>query len=215
MPIPDFRTLESQEVSRPSPNLLDVLYNCQERQSWYRENVRINQQQERPFVGSASLQMEASAAADSIRNTLGFGLDVRSECRTWEDALRLFIQKSGQAGILIMVSGVVLSNNKRKLNVKEFRGSALSDPLAPLVFVNGSDTKSGQIFYAGPRTGPYLADYLGGFQCKRRAATWSQERRSMVQRCCRRVTGSAGGPSTHVAGRRAPRSGHDAFTSGF
>lgn len=146
MPIPDFRTLDSQELRRPSPNLLDMLYNCQERQSWYRENARINQEQARPFVGSASLQMEASAAADSIRNTLGFGLNERRACSTWEEALRLFIQKADQAGILVMVSGVVLSNNKRKLDVKEFRGFALSDPLAPLVFINGSDTKSGQMF---------------------------------------------------------------------
>lgn len=146
MPIPDFRTLDSRELRRPSPNLLDMLYNCQERQSWYRENARINQEQARPFVGSASLQMEPCTAADSIRNTLGFGLNERRACRTWEEALRLFIQTADQAGILVMVSGVVLSNNKRKLDLKEFRGFALSDPLAPLVFINGSDTKSGQMF---------------------------------------------------------------------
>lgn len=33
IPIPDFRTLTGQPVTRPSPNLLDTIYICQERQS--------------------------------------------------------------------------------------------------------------------------------------------------------------------------------------
>ncbi|MDR2878127.1 MAG: helix-turn-helix transcriptional regulator, partial [Chromatiales bacterium] len=37
LPIPDFRTHDGRGVRRASPNLLDMLYACQERQGWYRE----------------------------------------------------------------------------------------------------------------------------------------------------------------------------------
>ncbi len=146
IPIPDFRTVAGQTVTRPSPNLLDTIYACQERQSWYREFARLSRQPELRFVNSATLAMPSETVAARMRETLDFQVSARRECPTWTDALRLFTRQADEAGVLVMVSGVVMSNNRRRLDPAEFRGFALSDPLAPLVFVNGSDTKAAQMF---------------------------------------------------------------------
>lgn len=146
LPIPDFRTVDGRGVRRPSPELLDMIYACQERQGWYKEFSLTTRQPEVEFVGSARLQDRAVAVAASMAETLSFDLEARAICRTWEEALRLFIAQADRIGVLVMVSGVVLSNNNRKLDPEEFRGFALADRRAPLIFVNGSDSKSAQMF---------------------------------------------------------------------
>ena len=146
LPIPDLRTLAGRTVTRPSPNLLDMIYLCQERQSWYRDFLRVAQEPELDFVGSAMMDMPPVDAAARMRETLGFGFDARRECPTWADALRLLIRQADAAGVLVMTSGIVMSNTSRRLDPSEFRGFALSDPLAPLIFINGADTKAAQMF---------------------------------------------------------------------
>ena len=146
VPIPDFRTFAGRAVTRPSPNLLDTIHACQERQIWYRDFTRVAGEQDLGFVGSASVRTSPGTVATRMRETLGFDPDARRECPAWTDALRLFIRQADDAGVLVMVSGVVMSNSRRRLDPGEFRGFALCDPLAPLVFVNGRDTKAAQMF---------------------------------------------------------------------
>jgi Zn-dependent peptidase ImmA (M78 family)/transcriptional regulator with XRE-family HTH domain len=146
VPIPDFRTMGSERLERPSADLLDTLYLCQQRQEWYRDFARTEGETPLPFVGSVSLASDVEETAARIRGALGFDLDERRRTPTWTEALRRFIGLADDLGILVMVSGVVGSNNRRKLNPEEFRGFALVDPLAPLVFLNGADTKAAQMF---------------------------------------------------------------------
>lgn len=146
LPIADFRTLAGHGFTRPSPNLLDMIYACQQRQSWYRDFARVAGEPSLDFVGSASVAASPETVAAQMRETLAFDLAARSECPTWTDALRLFIRQAEEAGVLVMVSGIVMSNSRRRLDPAEFRGFALCDPLAPLIFVNGKDTKAAQMF---------------------------------------------------------------------
>ncbi|MEL6341413.1 MAG: ImmA/IrrE family metallo-endopeptidase [Myxococcota bacterium] len=146
LPIPDLRTVRDARVLHPSADLLDTIYTCQQRQEWYRDFARNHGFDPVDFVGSAELTSSVEETAAEMRNLLGLDLDERSSMSTWSEALRAFIAAADDTGVLVMVSGVVGSNNGRKLDPEEFRGFALSDRFAPLVFINGSDSKSAQMF---------------------------------------------------------------------
>lgn len=146
LPIPDFRTVANRAIARPSPNLLDMVYACQQRQDWYRDHARVTGQSPLPFVGSLTRATTPVEAAAQLRQALGFSVEARRACPTWTEALRTFIEQADQAGVMVMVSGVVLNNNTRHLDPQEFRGFALSDEYAPLVFINGADSKAAQMF---------------------------------------------------------------------
>src|SRR3569832_1570270 len=146
MPIPDFRTINNESIARPSPNLLEMIYLCQQRQAWYREYASFAGIEPRRFVGSAQLDSPVEETAEQMRQALQFDLDARRDCPTWTEALRHFIAQADALGALVMCSGVVLNNNTRRLDPNEFRGFAMANSLAPLVFINGADTKAGQMF---------------------------------------------------------------------
>lgn len=146
LPVPDLRTLADRPVAQPSPELLDTLYLCQQRQDWYREYAQWHGLPPVPFVGAASRQDDPVRVAAAMRETLGLSVRARQELPSWTDALRQMAEKAEEAGVLVMASSIVGNNPHRKLNVEEFRGFALVDDLAPLVFINASDSKAAQMF---------------------------------------------------------------------
>jgi Zn-dependent peptidase ImmA (M78 family) len=146
VPIPDFRTIGDRPVGRPSADLLDSIYACQQRQEWYRDFARSNRDDALRFVGSLDVGASIVEAASKMRDALDFDLAERRQISTWSGALDYLREKAEAIGVLVMFNGVVGSNSRRKLDPEEFRGFALSDDLAPVVFVNGADTKAAQIF---------------------------------------------------------------------
>ena len=144
LPVPDFRTMGDVEVRHASPDLLDIIYQCQQRQEWYRDYARLHQEPEVPFVGTFTADMDVAEAAAQMSAVLNFAPGERGS--TWTEAAQRLRDEADQLGVLVMISGVVGSNTHRKLDPHEFRGFALADKLAPVVFINGSDTKAAQIF---------------------------------------------------------------------
>lgn len=146
LPVTDFRTVGDADVNRPSPDLLDMLYLCQQRQDWYREEARTAGEPPLAFVGSLDTSEDTTAAAARLRDTLEFDIEQQRKAPTWDQALRQFIRQADASGVLVMVSGVVGNNTHRALDPQEFRGFALADPFAPLIFINGKDAKAARIF---------------------------------------------------------------------
>lgn len=146
LPVPDFRTFRDEGMRWPSPDLLETIYACELRQDWYREFARGS------CLGTGRTRWQPSPrgdpleAAAQLRDALGFGLARRVEYRTWTEALSGLVEHAEDAGILVMISGIVGSNTHRPLDPKEFRGFSLVDEMAPVVFINGADTKAAQIF---------------------------------------------------------------------
>ena len=146
MPIPDCRTIKETPFSRPSADLLDTIYAMQRRQDWLREELIECAADTLDFVGSASLRDDPLAIGQEMRRTVGIGDGWAAGVRTWQQAVSALRQRIDDLGVVTAINGVVGNNTHRKLNVEEFRGFALTDRHAPLIFVNGADAKSAQMF---------------------------------------------------------------------
>jgi len=146
VPIPDFRAAGNARIGQPSPNLLDTLSLCQQRQAWYRDFARAQGDKRLAFVGSVNLTSDIAATAAAMQSALGLDLEERRTIPAWDKTLRRLSNGADALGILVMVNGVVGNNSYRRLDPQEFRGFALADARAPVVFINGADAKAAQMF---------------------------------------------------------------------
>jgi len=146
LPLPDYRTRVGERVRKPSPNLVETIFDMQARQDWMREYLTEEGHQSLPFVGSAAIGDSVEPIARRIRQTLAIDDGWAEQQPSWEAALRHLRERIEEAGILIFISGVVGNNTSRKLDPEEFQGFVLIDSIAPLIFVNGADFKVAQMF---------------------------------------------------------------------
>lgn len=147
VPIPDFRTIGDRPVGAVvSADLLDVIYAGERRQEWYRDNQILEGEAPLPFVGTATTNDAVDAVAEQMRAVLDWTAASRATCRTADAALTWLREHAEAAGVLVMISGIVGSNTHRALDPQEFRGFALVDEYATVVFVNGADSKAAQVF---------------------------------------------------------------------
>jgi len=148
LPLPDLRTLNNATPRQTSPNLLSVVYDAFRKQEWYHDFLEEENTPRVPFIGKFSENDKPEIIAADIIKTLGIDDDLRQSCDTWEQFLKEIIRRVEKSHVLAIRAGFVGNDPSRKLDINEFQGFAISDNLAPLIFINEGDYKSAQIFTA-------------------------------------------------------------------
>lgn len=142
--IPDLRqTADPVPLSR---DFQEVFEDALRKKEWYAEHLK--------EVGAASLsfvgRFDARSHPEKIAEDIGAELDIseglRKKASTTEEYFGILAERTENLGILVMKTGIVKSSTKRPLSVSEFRGFAIVDKIAPLVFINGRDSDVAAVF---------------------------------------------------------------------
>lgn len=182
LPIPHYRTIAQRAPRKPSPELLETVQTMQVRQEYMRELLQDEGSEHLPFVGAATVNHDPKTVAQQIRATLALGREWAAEKPTWQEALRTLESAVEQAGILVVANGVVGNNTHRPLRVEEFRGFALVDNLAPLVFINAKDAKAAQMFTLAHEVAHVWFGHSAAFDLRRLEPAENE-----IEQACNRV----------------------------
>lgn len=144
--LPDLRTVPGQPPGVPSPEFQDVLNDAWRKQEWFKEYRLEEGAAPLPFVGRYSLADSLQSVAADLEATLQISQKIRPAADKWETFLQSLMERAEQIGVLVLRNSIVGNNAHRPLEVAEFRGFVISDSLAPLIFLNGSDARAAQTF---------------------------------------------------------------------
>jgi Zn-dependent peptidase ImmA (M78 family)/transcriptional regulator with XRE-family HTH domain len=144
IPINDFRLLP--DSYRPSPNLLNLINDVLVRRDWYRDFIEDEGDKPLPFVGAFTARDDPKTVAADIRSKLHISPSLRMSSYSWSDYLSSLARHADEARILVMRSSLVGHDTSKRLSRQEFQGFAISDKLAPVVFVNTADFITAQTF---------------------------------------------------------------------
>lgn len=143
LPLPDLRTVNGREPSY-SLALRDTIRWAMERQDWYRSWLTSQGYEKNEVVGILSINDGVPAVVVSMREKLG--IPEMPKRGTFDDYFTKLVQSIENIGILVMRNSIVNNNTSRPLSVDEFRGFAMSDALAPVIFVNTADCPEARLF---------------------------------------------------------------------
>ncbi|WP_286719852.1 helix-turn-helix domain-containing protein [Thalassolituus sp. UBA2009] len=143
LPIPDLRTLGDRGVDRPSAELLDLIKLTIQRQQWYRDYLLGELADPCDVVGRGRDKGNALDIVSDMRQQLSVGLHpTRGDSNEY---YRKLVEKIESLGVLVMRESF-LGHYTRMFRVDEFRGFAIADEYAPVIFVNHADAPGPRLF---------------------------------------------------------------------
>lgn len=142
----DYRTIDSVALIEPSRNLIDTITEMEAIQEWmaaYRQDAGYDKC---TFFGLTNNSSNPDEIAGSIRKYLEIPVQWYIETDNARESFSYWREKLNQAGVIVMMNGVVKNNTRRPLNTDEFRAFAMANEWAPLIFINAVDTDGARLF---------------------------------------------------------------------
>ena len=142
----EFRTVDSVLLNNPSRNLIDTIHDMEQIQDWVRDYLISDGNSSLMYVGSIKNSSKVMESAQQMRKLLDIRTDWYTNCKTTNDSFAYMRSAISNIGTIVMMSGIVGSNNHRALDINEFRAFAIVDEYAPLIFINSNDSINGKLF---------------------------------------------------------------------
>ncbi len=142
----DFRTLPDHYDSEDNSYIDALIRDIKARQSLVRETLIEEDEEVRiDFVGSITIDQITTQVAQILKNLLNVDLEHFRKQPDHNAAFKLLRQKAEEAGVFIVLKGN-LGSHHTNIDVKMFRGFALSDDIAPFIVINDRDARSAWSF---------------------------------------------------------------------
>lgn len=137
--LPDLRTIDSKDLREPSQALKEIIRLNQERVEWYRAYLSELGVEENSYVGSLS-------KAD-IKEMVTFLTKKLKVCKVKDakDYYRQLVKAVEELRVMV-IQDSNLGHHTKPLDIEEFRGFAIADDIAPLIFINTADSLNAQLF---------------------------------------------------------------------
>lgn len=140
--LPDFRTKGNHPVEKISIGLRKTIEHAIACQNFLRDYLKETEAHPFPYKERLNLDMTPETGAKIV-------LDILGERKTKGKPSELFLdiaKRIEQTGVLIQKNSTVLNSTKHKLETQEFRGFAIFDEYAPLIFINENDATRASLF---------------------------------------------------------------------
>jgi Zn-dependent peptidase ImmA (M78 family) len=142
----EYRTVNSVSFSQPSRSLIATIHEMEMVQDWTREYMIAEGITPPACVGAFKSHDDAAVCAAKVREILGLSENWFEKHPNAAASYRFMRNAISNAGVLVMMNGVVGNNTHKPLDIAEFRAFAMVDAYAPLIFINTNDSESGKLF---------------------------------------------------------------------
>ena len=139
--INDFRTQKSTRV-KTSISLREQVDYCKRQQEWFSDYVRSNDFDSFKYINHFRLNDNPVDAGITIKEHLNINYIFSKNEVDYLTAIKRTLENK----LILVITSKVLKQTTHRLDTAEFRGFALTDKYAPLIFVNGNDSPRAQIF---------------------------------------------------------------------